>query len=133
MLRVPTPPGAIDTVGTGGDGAKTYTISTAAAFVLAGAGVVVAKHGNRALSSRAGAADVLTHLGVDIDCDMTLVEAALAEAGICFFMAPRHPRAMRPVRGQRVELGPRTTFKPPKTASRSAREQVRHSVLCAWA
>src|SRR3546814_3481302 len=110
MLRVPTPPGAIDTVGTGGDGAKTYTISTAAALVLAGPGVVVAKHGTRALSSRAGGADVLTHLGVDNDCDMTLVEAALAEAGICVLMAPRHHSAMRHVGGPRVELGTRTIF-----------------------
>jgi len=109
-LKVPTPEGAIDTVGTGGDGAKTYNISTAASFVLAGAGVVVAKHGNRALSSRAGAADVLTHLGVNIDCDMSLVQAALDEVGICFFMAPRHHSAMRHVGGTRVELGTRTIF-----------------------
>ncbi len=109
-LKIEAPAGAMDNVGTGGDGAKTYNVSTAASFVLAGAGVVVAKHGNRALSSRTGAADVLSHLGVNIDCDMSLVKAALDEIGICFFSAPRHHSAMRHVAGPRVELGTRTIF-----------------------
>ena len=109
-LKIEAPADAMDNVGTGGDGAKTYNISTAASFVLAGAGVIVAKHGNRALSSRTGAADVLSHLGVNLDCDMRLVTAALDEAGICFFMAPRHHSAMRHVGGPRVELGTRTIF-----------------------
>src|SRR3546814_13533742 len=91
MLRVPTPPGAIDTVGTGGAGAKTYNISTAAAFVLAGAGVVVATHGTRALPSRHGAADVLHPREGDIDCAMTLVADALGEPGIWFVLAPPPP------------------------------------------
>lgn len=109
-LKVEVPADAMDNVGTGGDGAKTYNVSTAASFVIAGAGVPVAKHGNRALSSRSGAADVLTHLGVNTDCDMKLVKRAIDEVGICFFMAPRHHTAMRHVAGPRVELGTRTLF-----------------------
>lgn len=109
-LKIEVPANAMDNVGTGGDGAKTYNVSTAASFVLAGAGVPVAKHGNRALSSRSGAADVLTHLGVNTDCDMALVKRAIDEVGICFFMAPRHHSAMRHVAGPRVELGTRTVF-----------------------
>ncbi len=109
-LKIEVPADAMDNVGTGGDGAKTYNISTAASFVIAGAGVPVAKHGNRALSSRSGAADVLTHLGVNTDCDMALVKKAIHEVGICFFMAPRHHSAMRHVAGPRVELGTRTLF-----------------------
>ncbi|MDF1793368.1 MAG: anthranilate phosphoribosyltransferase [Thalassobaculaceae bacterium] len=109
-LKIEVPADAMDNVGTGGDGAKTYNISTAASFVIAGAGVPVAKHGNRALSSRSGAADVLTHLGVNTDCDMALVKQAIDEVGICFLMAPRHHSAMRHVAGPRVELGTRTLF-----------------------
>jgi anthranilate phosphoribosyltransferase len=107
---IEAPPGAIDIVGTGGDGTGTFNISTASAFVAAACGVTVAKHGNRALSSKSGAADVLTALGVKIDADMKLVKEAVWEARLGFLMAPRHHSAMRHVAGPRVELGTRTIF-----------------------
>src|SRR5690349_22275111 len=93
-LTIDAPPGTIDTVGTGGDASGTFNISTASALVVAGCGVPVAKHGNRAFSSRSGAADVLTALGVNIECDMALVRQCLWEIGVCFLMAPRHHSAM---------------------------------------
>ena len=110
MLTLEAPAGAIDTCGTGGDAKGTYNVSSAAAFVAAACGVPVAKHGNRALSSKSGAADVLTALGVNIDADMRLVQRALNEIGITFLMAPRHHSAMRHVGPTRVELGTRTIF-----------------------
>jgi anthranilate phosphoribosyltransferase len=109
-LHIEAPPGASDTCGTGGDAAGTWNVSTATALVVAATGVPVAKHGNRALSSKSGAADVLAALGVNIDCDMSLVKRALWEANICFLMAPRHHSAMRHVGPTRVELGTRTIF-----------------------
>jgi anthranilate phosphoribosyltransferase len=110
MLKVRAPDTAIDTCGTGGDASGTFNISTAAAIVVAACGVPVAKHGNRALSSRAGSADILTALGVNIDADVALVERSIRGAGIGFMMAPRHHGAMRHVAGARVELGTRTIF-----------------------
>jgi len=101
---------AMDVVGTGGDGIGTWNISSATAFVMAGAGIPVAKHGNRAISSKSGAADVLSSLGIHLDAEMTLVQRALNEAGICFLMAPRHHAAMRHVGPIRAELGYRTIF-----------------------
>src|SRR5438045_7417252 len=106
-LAVEAPPGAIDTVGTGGDASGTFNISTATALVAAGSGVPVAKHGNRAFSSKSGAADVLAALGVNIDCDMAVVRRCLWEIGICFLMAPRHHSATRHVAPTRGELGTR--------------------------
>ncbi len=110
MLTIDAPAGAIDTCGTGGDAAGTYNISTACQFVVAGCGVPVAKHGNKALSSQCGAADVLAALGVNLNADIALVERALAEAGTCFLLAPRHHSAMKHVGPTRVELATRTIF-----------------------
>lgn len=107
---IEAPAGAVDTCGTGGDSSGTWNISTGAAIVVAACGVPVAKHGNRAASSRSGAADVLQALGVNIECDMALVQRALNEIGLCFLMAPRHHTAMRNVGPTRVELGTRTIF-----------------------
>ncbi len=109
-LTVTAPVGAIDIVGTGGDGIGTYNISTGAALVVAGCGVPVAKHGNRAVSSKSGAADVLTALGINLDAEMSLVERSIREAGMGFLMAPRHHSAMRFVGPVRAAMGVRTIF-----------------------
>ncbi|MEX0753001.1 MAG: anthranilate phosphoribosyltransferase [Xanthobacteraceae bacterium] len=110
MLRVEAPDDAIDVVGTGGDASGSQNISTCAAFVVAGAGVPVAKHGNRALSSKSGAADVLIALGVKIDLSPAQVSRCISEAGIGFMFAPAHHPAMKNVAATRVELGTRTIF-----------------------
>ena len=106
------PPGAIvvDTCGTGGDGAKTFNISTTTAFVVAGCGVVVAKHGNRSVSSQCGSADLLEALGVKIDTDPEIVEEALHEIGIGFLFAPVYHGAMRHAARARTEVGLRSIF-----------------------
>ena len=109
-LFIEAPTNAIDIVGTGGDGTGTYNISTGAAIVVAGCGVPVAKHGNKALSSKSGAADALTALGINTDANFDLIKRSISEAGIGFLMAPRHHSAMRHVAGPRVELATRTLF-----------------------
>src|SRR5471030_1653205 len=110
MLRVEAPADAVDVVGTGGDGSGSVNVSTCASFIVAGAGVPVAKHGNRALSSRSGAADVLSSLGVKIDLRPEQVGRCVVEAGIGFMFAPAHHPAMKNVGPTRVELGTRTIF-----------------------
>src|SRR3954447_382348 len=110
MLRVEAPASAIDVVGTGGDQSGSYNISTLAAMIVAGCGVPVAKHGNRAASSKSGAADVLTALGVKIGLDPTHLARCLREANLCFMFAQTHHVSMRHVASVRVELGTRTLF-----------------------
>lgn len=110
MLKVEAPDDAVDIVGTGGDHAGTLNVSTCAAFVLSGCGLTVAKHGNRALSSKSGSADVLAALGVDVDLKPDEISKALKAAGLCFMFAPTHHAAMRFVGPARVELGTRTIF-----------------------
>ncbi len=110
MLPIHAPEGAMDIVGTGGDGHGTFNVSTAAAFVVAGAGVPVAKHGNKAASSLSGASDVLSKLGVNLDAPFATLEKSLNEIGIAFLFAPRHHFAMRYVGPVRKELGVRTIF-----------------------
>jgi anthranilate phosphoribosyltransferase len=110
MLRVEAPADAVDIVGTGGDGSGSLNVSTCASFIVAGAGVPVAKHGNRALSSRSGAADVLMALGVKIDLTPEQVGQCIREAGIGFMFAPAHHPAMKNVGPTRVELATRTIF-----------------------
>lgn len=110
MLPVRAPADAMDVVGTGGDGIGTQNISTATALVVAGCGIPVAKHGNRAASSKSGAADVLSELGINLEADIATVERAIREAGIGFFLAPVYHSAMRYVGPARVEMGVRTIF-----------------------
>jgi len=109
-LPIQAPEGAMDIVGTGGDGSGTLNISTATAIVTAACGVPVAKHGNRALSSKSGAADVLTALGVNLDAGFDQIEQAISEVGIGFMMAPRHHESFKYVGPVRVEMGIRTVF-----------------------
>ncbi|MCB1384007.1 MAG: anthranilate phosphoribosyltransferase [Notoacmeibacter sp.] len=110
MLPVDAPADAIDIVGTGGDASGSYNVSTCAAFITAGCGVPVAKHGNRALSSKSGAADVLMALGVNIEVGPDVISRCIREAGVGFMFAPAHHSAMRFVGPSRVELGTRTIF-----------------------
>ena len=110
MLPVKAPADAVDIVGTGGDGSGSVNVSTCAAFIVAGTGVPVAKHGNRALSSKSGAADVLAALGVKIELAPEQISRCIQEAGIGFMFAPSHHPAMKNVNPTRVELATRTIF-----------------------
>jgi anthranilate phosphoribosyltransferase len=110
MLRVAAPADAVDIVGTGGDGSGSWNVSTASAFVAAAMGIPIAKHGNRALSSKSGSADVLVALGVKIDIGADRIGQCVREAGVGFMFAPAHHSAMKHVGPARVELGTRTVF-----------------------
>ena len=110
MAAIAAPADAIDVCGTGGDNAGTLNVSTAVTFVVAACGVPVAKHGNRALSSRTGGADVLAALGVEVEVPLDRLASVLAAAGCAFLFAPRHHPSMRHAAGPRVELGTRTIF-----------------------
>ncbi|MBI5178870.1 MAG: anthranilate phosphoribosyltransferase [Nitrospinae bacterium] len=127
-LKIETPPGAmvVDTCGTGGDSAGTFNISTTAAFVAAGAGLTVAKHGNKSVSSKSGSADLLQQLGVNIEAEQAKVEECLRECGIGFLFAPIMHAAMKYTIGPRREIGARTIFNMlgPLTNPAGARHQV---------
>jgi len=110
MTRVAAPEGAIDIVGTGGDNSGSYNVSTCAAFIAAGAGATIAKHGNRSLSSKSGSAEALAELGFDLDATPQTIGRCIAEGGLGFMFAPMHHAAMRHVGPSRVELGTRTIF-----------------------
>ncbi|HTH97883.1 MAG TPA: anthranilate phosphoribosyltransferase [Stellaceae bacterium] len=109
-LHVAAPADAIDTCGTGGDASGSFNVSTAVALIAASCGVPVAKHGNRAMSSKSGSSDILTALGVNIDIPMEAIEAGLRDIGLGFLMAPRHHAATRHVNPVRVDMGTRTIF-----------------------
>ncbi len=134
MIRVIAPADAIDIVGTGGDASGSYNISTCAAIVAAGAGLKVAKHGNRALSSRSGAADVLMALGVKIDLPPEKITECIAEAGVGFMFAPAHHSSMKYVGPTRVELGTRTIFNllGPLSNPACAKKQITGVFSKAW-
>ncbi|MDB6179420.1 anthranilate phosphoribosyltransferase [Paracoccus sp. Z330] len=134
MNRVNAPIGAMDIVGTGGDGKGTLNISTATAFVVAGAGVPVAKHGNRNLSSKSGAADALTKMGINVMGGPETAQKAIDSARICFMMAPMHHPAMRHVGPPRAELGTRTVFNllGPLTNPASVRRQLTGAFSADW-
>ena len=134
MLRVEAPAEAIDVVGTGGDGAGTFNVSTLASLIVAACGVPVAKHGNRAASSRSGASDVLTAVGVKIGIPAPAVARCIAEAGVGFMMAQTHHAAMRHVGAARAELGTRTIFNilGPLSNPAGARRQLLGVFSIAW-
>ena len=134
MLRVAAPADAIDIVGTGGDASGSYNISTCAAFIAAGAGLKVAKHGNRALSSKSGAADVLMALGVKIDIAPETISHCITQAGLGFMFAPAHHSSMKFVGPTRVELGTRTIFNllGPLSNPAGVRRQVTGVYSKAW-